>query len=158
MRAAAVSVQATRRNPFSRSLGIFGKTQIKEWQRQKESALEENPAGRRILHTGRVRSPFLRHGDGLEALEDPRQAVVHIDAVAMAEKLFAMFFDADIRPLLFADAEVVDLMERLIEKTLGSVNGLLVHDDLNTAPQLVEVEFHQVLFRLPDFHFEGHTI
>ena len=87
-----------------------------------------------------------------------QQAVVHIDAIALTEQLFAPFFDAHLRLDHLAYHEAIDLMNGFVEQTDGLADWLHVHFDEKAAGKLVVVEFDPVLLDLSNFQCKFHTI
>jgi hypothetical protein len=86
----------------------------------------------------------------------PRKAVVHVNGIAVAKQRFASFLNPHIRFLLAVNHEVINFLDRFIEKTGGLENRPVVHVDDQRAVKLVEIEFDEVSFRTSHFQGEFH--
>jgi hypothetical protein len=85
-----------------------------------------------------------------------RYAVVHVDGVAVAEQRFASFLNPHGRFFRAINHEVLNFMDRFIEKTGGLENRPVVHADDQGAVKLVEIEFDKVFVRVANFQGEFH--
>jgi hypothetical protein len=81
-----------------------------------------------------------------------------VNTVAMAEQLFAHFFDPHFRPLHLAHHKVVNFRHWLVEQTDGAVNGFVIHLDEQTASKLIVAKFDQVFFGFANLDFELHNV
>jgi hypothetical protein len=85
-----------------------------------------------------------------------REAVVNPDAAAVAEELFATFFDANGTFELFAHGELVDFLNGFVDETALFNDRFIIHGDDQRAGELVETKFHDVFFFFADFELELH--
>ena len=104
-------------------------------------------------------APLLLHHCGLKiSVHDTGQAVVDVNRAMMAKQRLALFLNAHVRFLRAVNHEMVNFVDRFVDKPFGLKDRFAVHANDQRADELVEVEFDKVFFRGPDFEGESHMV
>ncbi|MDW8309020.1 MAG: hypothetical protein RMK20_06575 [Verrucomicrobiales bacterium] len=105
----------------------------------------------------RGRGRFGPERERLEPFVTAEEPFVQENAATLAEKRFALFFDAHRPALVAADLHDVGFQHRLVEKPDLSLDLLAIDPDVQLTQQLVEFELKEVTLRFSNFEAEFHT-
>lgn len=84
------------------------------------------------------------------------EAIVHENAVSLAEQKFPFFFDFHRKSFLDAHHEDMEFFERFIEEAAMFFDRLIIHFDCQSSQQLIELVLNSVFLDGPDFQREFH--